>query len=536
MGLHDTSGLDWQRRPDRAAGVAAALTLWLAGCLQAVSLALPLALPALGLERGQTLWWLQVLALACLVAWLDRSTTARQAALRGWLFAWAWLSSTFAWLYISMHDYGGLNALLAGLAVLTLAGVLALYYAGAAWLYQQITRVSKLPAAVLFAALWLLAELARGVLFTGFGWGAIGYAQLDGPLASLIPWLGEYGVGALAAALAVSVAQMGQLAVLRRARGRAALLALGLLVVLGLLWNLPTPQGSTSGHLSVSLLQGNIAQEEKFESASGVPQALRWYDEQLQASRSALVITPETAVPVLPQQLPDGYWQRLQQRFASGDQAALVGVPLGNSAQGYTNSVVGFKPDQAQDWRYDKHHLVPFGEFIPPLARWFVNLMSIPLGDFNRGLLPQPTFDWQGQRVAVTICYENLFTQELATQFTDATRAPTMLVNISNLGWFGEHLAMDQHLQIARMRALEFERPFLLATNTGHSGIVDHQGQVLLRAPSHVATVLSAQVQGRSAITPYAYWAARLGLWPLWGLALLVLLAAWGTRRRVWRA
>ncbi len=230
--------------------------------------------------------------------------------------------------------------------------------------------------------------------------------------------------------------------------------------------------------------------------------------------------------------MPQGYWQALEQRFAGPAQAALIGIPLGSYEAGYTNSVVGLKPGQAAPWRYDKHHLVPFGEFIPPLFRWFTNLMNIPLGDFNRGGLAQATFDWQGQRLATSICYENLFSEEMAAQFTDSAKAPTVLVNVSNLGWFGTHLAMDQHLQIARVRALEFDRPFLLSTNTGRTAVVDHRGRVTHALPNHVAQALQAQVQGRSGITAYAWWASRWGQWPVVMLALVCVGLAWLMRRQ----
>jgi apolipoprotein N-acyltransferase len=374
--------------------------------------------------------------------------------------------------------------------------------------------------------------MARGMLLTGFGWGAVGYAHIDGPLARAVPWLGLYGVSALAALLAVL------LALTLRARGWRAVSqwALTMAAVLLLVQVLPTAKGAFAGTLSVTLLQGNIPQNEKFDQTSGVPKALRWYGDQLNASPAQLIITPETALALLPEQLPPGYWQALQQRFATGQQAALVGMPLGNYDTGYTNSVVGLKPGQAAPWRYDKHHLVPFGEFIPPLFRWFTNLMAIPLGDFKRGDLAQPTFDWQGQRLATSICYENLFSEELAAQFIDAAKAPTMLVNLSNLGWFGDHLAMDQHLQIARMRALEFDRPFLLATNTGRTAIVDHLGRVTQALPNHVAQALTAQVQGRVGLTPYAVWVARWGQWPVAWLAFFVvaLVAVMGGRTRRW--
>lgn len=504
----------------------------LAGALQAASLAWPfsalVSAGPLALVRGQPTWWLQALAMAMLVSLLMRSVTARQAAWRGWFFTQAWLSLTFAWLFTSMHTYGGLSAPLALLAVLALAGALAIYYAASCWVFWALAHKNKATGAIVFASLWLLAEMARGQWLTGFGWGAIGYAQLDGPLQALMGWVGMYGVSWMAAVVAALLAIVLS-APAARDKAIAGVLMLGLLV---LPMTLPTAKGADWGELSVTLLQGNIAQEEKFEPATGVVQALRWYGEQLQTNRSALIITPETALAVLPEQLPGGYWQALENRFGRGSQAALVGIPLGSFSDGYTNSVVGFKPGQASPWRYDKHHLVPFGEFIPPLFRWFTDLMNIPLGDFSRGALPQPTFDWQDQRIAATVCYENLYSNELATQFADAAKAPTILVNVSNLGWFGEHLAMDQHLQIARMRALEFDRPFLLATNTGRTAIVNHLGEVTHTAPAHEAVALQGVVRGRTGLTPYASWISQFGLWPLWGIALAVVLAFVLTRRR----
>jgi len=500
-----------------------------AGGAQAASLAWPLALPTLpfqllGLRYGQPVWWLQWLALG-LLAWLlvgGRRHDAgnwQAAGLLGWLFGTAWLTGAFGWTFVAMHTYGGLPFMLAALAVLALAGLLALFYAAACGLFVVLAPVNRAWAAIVFAALWLLAELARGTWLTGFGWGATGYAHVDGPLAGFAPWLGVFGLSATTAWLAMTLAQAG---LARSWRPRAAsLLTVLLVLALPLGYRLLVPDLSTStGRLSVTLLQGNIPQDEKFEVGSGVPLALQWYAEQLQNSRTSLVIAPETAIPVLPQQLPPAYWDALQQRFATGPQAALIGTPLGNYQQGYTNSVVGLKPGLAQPWQYDKQHLVPFGEFIPPFFKWFTAMMNIPLGDFNRGALMQAPFDWQGQRLAPNICYEDLFGEELAPQFGDPTHAPTIFVNVSNLAWFGHSMAMDQHLQIARMRTLEFARPFVLATNTGLSAIVDHQGRVVSTIARDTRAVLVGEVEGRAGVTPYAGWVARFGLWPFWLLAL----------------
>jgi apolipoprotein N-acyltransferase len=184
-----------------------------------------------------------------------------------------------------------------------------------------------------------------------------------------------------------------------------------------------------------------------------------------------------------------------------------------------------------QIWRYDKHHLVPFGEFIPAYFKWFTRLMNIPLGDFNRGAIGQASFEWKGQRLAPNICYEDLFGEELAVRFLEPEQSPTIFVNVSNLGWFGNSTAIDQHLQISRMRALEFERPFVRATNTGATVIMDHGGSVTAALPRMTQGVLVGEVEGRTGVTPYAWWAARWGLWPIWGLIVLVLALAWRAKR-----
>ena len=166
---------------------------------------------------------------------------------------------------------------------------------------------------------------------------------------------------------------------------------------------------------------------------------------------------------------------------------------------------------------------MPFGEFIPPGFKWFTRMMNIPLGDFNRGPLDARAFAVGGQRVAPNICYEDLFGEELAARFGNATHAPTMFANISNIGWFGDSIAIPQHMQISRLRSFEFERPMLRATNTGATVVIDHHGVVTHSLPPHTRGVLQATVQGRDGSTPFAWWASRFDLWPLWVLGAFLL-------------
>ncbi len=509
-----------------------ALVAIAAGYAQACAIASP--------WDGQPVWWLQIAALSLLVATLHRAAGVKGAAFLGWLFATTWLSGSVWWLYTSMHTFGGLPSELAMLAVLALCGALALFYAAASAFFKHFGLLAQrniAGAAIIFAASWLFAELARDSWFTGFPWAAGGYAHIDGPLVAWADSVGVYGIGFLAGVASALLGAALAGAFPRRWAGpgfvygslvSASLLALagGLLVVHHQFG------GAVHGNpASVALLQGNIPQGEKFDNSKGVPVALDWYAQQLALATATLVIAPETAVPVLLQQLPQAYFQNLTTRFKTGSQAALIGVPLGGYADGYTNSAMGLRPGQTEAYRYDKHHLVPFGEFIPPAFKWFTKMMNIPLGDFNRGAVGQPSFAHAGQQWAPNICYEDLFGSELAARFKDPATAPTVLVNMSNIGWFGNSIAIDQHLHISRMRAIELGRPMVRATNTGPTVIIDHQGRVTRSLPRHTRGVLVGEVQGRSGITPYASWASRFGQWPLWLFAIGILLLAFGLRR-----
>ena len=512
-----------------------------AGVANALSISFPFSsdfpiFEFLFVSGGAPIWWLQVISLSVLSTLLTRLQEQHSqeqhsgesfirkwaaGALIGWVFCTAWLACTFWWTFVALHTYGGLPALLGVIAVVGLAALLGLYYAVVCGLFVLMKVRGRYWVPFTFGLLWLFAELARGVLFTGFGWGAVGYAHSLGPLSAYAPWIGVYGLCFISAWLAMTLVQRlpDRLSLYWRPLAGKALLVV---CVLGLPTGLSAISDNSSlsaGRLEVTLLQGNIPQDEKFEVGSGVPLALQWYADELKKSKTALVVAPETSLPLLPQQMPLGYWDALKAHFSDGQQAALIGMPLGNAKVGYTNSVVGLKAGQTQPWRYDKHHLVPFGEFIPPLFKWFTELMHIPLGDFNRGSMHQASFEWRGQRLATNICYEDLFGEELGLQFSDPRQAPTIFVNVSNLAWFGDSVAMDQHLQIARMRALEFERPFVLATNTGVTAIVDHRGHVVSSLPRNTRGVLVGEVEGRTGITPFAAWVARFGLWPYWLLA-----------------
>jgi apolipoprotein N-acyltransferase len=277
------------------------------------------------------------------------------------------------------------------------------------------------------------------------------------------------------------------------------------------------------------LLQGNVPQQMKFD-AEHIEASLSMYRQMITEAPADLIATPETALPLLSTQLPPGYIEQLAHFAWDSNSTLLVGVPWTTGPGIYLNSVIGFSFAQSTLYRYDKHHLVPFGEFIPPGARWFVDLMKMPLGDFGRGALYQAPIDVREQWVLPNICYEDLFGEEIAAQIAAAldrgTPVPSILLNVSNIAWFGDTIALPQHLQISQMRTLETGRPMLRATNTGATAVIDGRGQIIASLPAFTRGTLEASVQGMQGATPYIWLGNTLPV----GLAL-ALLALPGLKR-----
>lgn len=464
--------------------------------------------------------WLELALFTLFYAWLVRTTDTRRAALTGAAFGFGNFVTGVWWLYVSMHDYGGMAAPLAGAALVLFSLYLALYPALSAALWSRCAGHARngredrpfaptWHGALAFASAWALGEWLRGTVFTGFPWLASGYAQVDGPLAGYAPIVGVYGVGWMTALVAGLVVQAGHAFAERRTPGavlRAAGLALALIVggigLGGVAWTLPA-----NAPLTVRILQGNVKQEMKFDEA-GVAAAMALYEKMITEKPADLVVTPETAVPLLPQQFPDEFGRALRTFAETTGTSVLLGafgatVHADGRITDPTNSLFGIAPKHNLLYRYDKHHLVPFGEFVPWGFRWFVDLMRIPLGDLARGKPVQPPFMVHNQPVDVDICYEDIFGEEIARRLREAPTPAGVLVNVSNLAWFGHTIALEQHLQMARMRTLETGRPLLAATNTGATAAVDARGRVIARLPALTVGTLDVAVQGRAGRTPY---------------------------------
>jgi apolipoprotein N-acyltransferase len=475
---------------------------------------------------------LPILTLALLLHLWTRSSDAKAAARLGWWFGLAFFLTGVSWVYVSLHDFGAMPAPLAALATLLFCAYLALFPGIVGYVFRRLPGSLTIKVLALVPAVWTLAEWIRSWLFTGFPWIGIGYSQVpSSPLAGWAPVAGIYGV-TLATLASAGAAFLLARRVLERgasdARPRVALLTPALVIVclwLGgfalaqVRWTQPAGEP-----LSVALLQGNIPQEIKW-TEEGLRSTLITYRDLAIASDARLIVLPETALPLFLHDVPRDYLNGFAAHARRNGGDVLIGIPEREQSGDYYNSVVSFGTAPTQAYR--KSHLVPFGEFIPlrPVLAWIVSVLSIPLQDFTRGTLEPRPLEVAGQRVAVNICYEDVFGEEIIRQLPDAT----LLVNVSNVAWFGRSIALPQHLQISQARALETGRYMLRATNTGMTAVIDERGKVVEAAPQFSTTALSATVQGRAGATPYVRWGNSVALALC---AVLVAGAVWRGRAR----
>ena len=445
--------------------------------------------------------------------WLWQQAPApRRAAALGFAFGLGLFLAGVSWVYVSLHRFGAMPAPLAAVATLLFCAFLALFPALVGYLQAQSARPVAIKQLLLIPALWVLAEWVRDWIFTGFPWLALGYSQADSPLGGYAPLAGVFGLSWLVWLCAALL-----LALARAEMRAAALAALALLFGLGyglkqIEWT--QPHGAP---VTVSLVQGNVPQELKWDAARFAA-TVELYRRMTEGSAARLTILPETAIPRFLDLLDPEILRSLAESARSRGADLIIGLPVRDASGHYYNSVLSLGASPAQ--RYDKTHLVPFGEFIPPGFGWILAVLQIPLTDFSRGGDAQAPLALAGQKFAVNICYEDAFGEEIIRALPQAT----LLVNASNVAWFGDSLAPHQHLQIAQLRALETGRVMLRATNTGMTAIIDHRGNIAAVLPEFTQGSLNGTVQGRSGATPYVRWGnapvITLALL-LWGLAAL---------------
>jgi apolipoprotein N-acyltransferase len=497
----------------------------LAGALTVFAFA-PFEVGALPLATLGALFWL----------W-QRAPRPRDAAALGFCFGLGLFGTGVSWVSIALATFGGMPWPVALVATAGFVAYLALWPALAGWATARAAPEGTFARVVAAAAAWTLAEWLRGVVLTGFPWLAVGYAQSPGhPLAGLAP-LG--GIWAVSLAVAISAALFAwAVDALAAARHRSVLASIAAIAALfaggaaldRLAWT--TPVGPP---LAVSLLQGNVQQDLKFDAAF-LDRTFDLYVGLARQSRGRLIVTPESAFPIVSIEAPPDVLQALEAIARSRNGDLLLGLftmdpaPFAGGRPRFYNSVasLGTAPTQL----YRKHHLVPFGEVIPlePVLGPFIRgVLAIPMDSQSPGAANPPPLRLAGQDVAVNICYEDLFADQIAAH----ARTASLLVNVTNDAWYGRSIAAWQHEQIGAMRARETGRPMLRATNTGITSAFDAQGRRIASLPWFTQGVLEVEVAGHEGWTPYV----RHGdAPPLVLAAFLFALATWravaGPRRR----
>ncbi|MDB4223015.1 apolipoprotein N-acyltransferase [Granulosicoccus sp.] len=460
-----------------------------------------------------TEWWLAACGSIFILYFLLLSANPRQALWIGWLFGLGYFGIGVQWIYYSLHLFGAAIAPLAALLTLVFVLVMTVFPAACAYLWARLrVPTSPIGNAVLFAALWVLAELLRGKIMNGFPWILVGYSQTSGPFGSLAPVVGVYGLSFLV--VLVSCAAV----VFAKGPSRittGAFVVIAAPIFLALIMNVVHFSEPVKEPLTVRMVQANIAQEMKF-SQERLTQSLFDYTQMTQQegiSDVDLVVWPETAIPTY----FDHVDEVLRPFVQSMDEQGIDVITGGFQRDGSKiyNAVKQLGGEQAV---YQKRHLVPFGEYMPLrfLLDFAAKFIIIPMADLAAGEGPHVPITLQGVEVGISICYEDVFGEEMRVLLPTAQ----MLLNVSNDAWFGNSAAPAQHEQKARMRAREFARPMIRVTNTGISAAIDYRGNVLGRIEHNTTGILDVRVQPRSGYTPYA----RTGNWPVFILCIIIFL------------
>jgi apolipoprotein N-acyltransferase len=461
------------------------------------------------------LWPLAVLSPAMLM-WLWQGATPREAARLGFWFSFATFAAGTYWLYISIHGFGSAPVWLAGMLMLGLVSIMGLYHAALGYLAARwLPTEGALRWLVALPAAWLLMEWWRGWFLSGFSWLSLGYSQTDTWLAAFAPLAGVYGISAL---LLLDAGALTMLACGGR-RGRiGALLALLIPWAAGAALYHHSWTHASGPAVSVAVVQGAIPQDEKWLE-SNRETTLRLYRTLTErVLGNALIVWPESAPADVANDIAP-YINSLYRDARAHGSAIIMGVLRAEQSPDggmrYFNSVLALDAGQF-NW-YDKHHLVPFAEFfpVPHFVRSWMRLMSLPYSDFTRGAADQPPLPAAHLQLGTTVCYEDGYGSSMLEVLPHADA----LVNVTNDAWFGHSSARHQHLQIARMRALEEGRFLVRAANDGISAVIGPHGEVIARAPEFVPATLVSAIVPYAGLSPYAH----VGNWLVVSLATVAL-------------
>lgn len=448
-----------------------------------------------------------------------QGVSAKQAALRGFLFGLGFFGVGVSWIYVAIHDFGSAGMPLATLLTAIFVAFLALYLALVGWGLKKMSgeTLSTIDFIFLLPVAWLVFEYFKGWFLTGFPWLEVGAGQIDGPLSGYTPVIGVLGVSLLTALSAGIIAAVWQ-------GKRFSLLIVVLAIWMGgyflkpVLWTEPVDK-----EIKVSIIQGNIPQQIKWDPEQLYKTLALYQARTEQHWDSDLIVWPENAVTVFYQQVKDIYLDPLAKLARTNKTDILLGLPVRNqSGDEYYNSMMSLG---SQEGFYYKSHLVPFGDYVPfEWLRGVIKFFDLPMSSFSPGPISTTLLHAAGQAIGTSVCYEDTFSMEVLRTVPEAS----LLVNATNNAWYGDSFAPHQHLQISQNRALETGRPIIRATTNGVSAFIDFKGNLQAQTAQFKEMVLTANVQPRQGATPYVTWGQK----PLW-LFLLFILMVWVYCRRV---
>lgn len=472
-------------------------------------------------------FWPMAIISPALLFLLLNNVSARTSALIGFCWGFGQFATGISWVQISIDNFGGMPKIATLFLMFLLVSYLAIYpmlFAGLLNRYFPNTLsppTDRIRFFIVIPVFWLLADLARGWVMTGFPWLLLGYSQIDSPLASFAPIGGvqliTLGVVLIASSIAYAI---------NVKRPHSLLLALAIFAG-GFSFNsIDWVTVKSDDSPRFALIQGNIDQALKWLPNQRWPTLMKYLDLSRENWDADIIIWPEAAIPALEQEVTS-FLTNVDSAARNNDSALITGVITKNNQGNFYNSIITLGRSQSDEYNvathphYNKHHLLPFGEFVPfesllrPLAPFF----NLPMSSFTRGELIQDNILAKGYAFAPALCYEIIFGEQVRKNVTENT---DFILTLSNDAWFGDSIGPLQHMEIARMRALELGKPLIRATNNGVTAITDYKGKIVAQIPQFKTEVLKAQVSSTTGTTPFYV----AGNWPTHLLIMLGLLFA----------
>ncbi|WP_104400432.1 apolipoprotein N-acyltransferase [Vibrio penaeicida] len=473
-------------------------------------------------------WPVAILSPLLLLLLLEKQTT-KQALAIGFSWGIGQFAIGISWVHISIDTFGGLPKFASLALMFLLISYLSIYPAlFAATLNRWFPNANLIRFLLAAPSLWLINEWLRGWVMTGFPWLWLGYSQIDSPLSVFAPIGGvdsiSYIIWLIAGAITLALTQK---------QWHFLALPVGIFALAGALNLVHWVEEDKDNTTKFALIQGNISQELKWLPSQRWPTIMKYMDLTRENWDADVVIWPEAAIPAFENELPS-FLSNLDSAGRLNQSGIITGIVTSTSRENFYNSVIAIGQNEQEQYnpksqpKYHKHHLLPFGEFVPfgdilrPIAPFF----NLPMSSFSRGDFVQENIEANGRHFAPALCYEIIFNEQVRQNITEET---DYILTLSNDAWFGDSIGPHQHMEIAQMRALELGRPVVRATNNGVTAITDHKGKIIHQVPQFKTEVLTAEVSSATGMTPYRI----LGIWPLYLIVLVSLSISYLIEKRI---